>query len=296
MEQVREFFTREFDEVMLPDLKTGIRGMFTPNLDIVRETAFVEAVATAAIGSVVCSESSGRGFFYHLPNLLHEVATLLQPHNLPINTKVVLSGDAETGVVIVGTYGTITPKMWLGAMLQTADTEFPRSLTPRIEPFVQVAKLAVKLARLHNYAVNMDSTATTTGCFMDVGSTRSKYPIVKVKVLENNANHTVGGTGKKILAFTEKACGGVETKVHDQTGSGWRVVAGKSRVLVLGGDEAGDGERAAKEMCELVREHGVDEAGVWQGAERRFRERAAEEKLEQERAATEGAAAAAANE
>ena len=288
MEQVKEVFAREYDTVLLPDLKTGIGGTFPAGLQFVRDQSFVEAVAVAAKRSVVCNQSSVRAFLYHLPNLLHQIAErVCRACQLNTQTQIVLHGDAETGVVAVGRYGRITPAMWLGAELQTAETELPPAPTPRSSPFVRAATLAVQLAQLRGYVVDMDSTANTTGCFVDVGS-RSGHPIVKVRVKESNANHAAGGTGKKLLVFTEMAGGAVVTQVQVQTGSVWKV-RGKGRVL-----PGGVGVDKMQELCSLVKNNGMATAGVWAQEEKRFRARAAELKAERERAATEAAAAAAA--
>ena len=107
MEQIQEIFVREYDTGFLPDLQTGIGGGFTAGLQFVCDPSFVAAVAAAAKQSVVCNESSVRGFLYHLPNLIHEIAERLRPQQLSTQTPVVLRGDADTGLVIVDGYSVI---------------------------------------------------------------------------------------------------------------------------------------------------------------------------------------------
>lgn len=206
MEQVRDVFEREYEATMKADLESGVGSSFPSGLRFVREPSLSHAVAAAAQASQVCYESSVRGLLYHLPILLHHVSLCLRPFRERLqsgSSQVRLSGDPATGVVTVElehpfAVATIKPEQWLGMVRETVGTVLPTGATPRSSsPFVKAAKLAIQVVKLREYEVDMDSTANTSGCCMDITARKTRY-YVKVRVTERTA--TAGkGTGRKLL-------------------------------------------------------------------------------------------------
>ena len=137
MKQVQSLFEGEYEATMRADLESGVANSFPSGLRFVREASLSGAVAAAAQASQVCFESSERGFFYHLPNLLRQVCLRLHPvrEQLQRGDEVHLSGDPTTGVITVQhpfAATTITPEQWLGMVREMVATELPTGATPHL--------------------------------------------------------------------------------------------------------------------------------------------------------------------
>jgi hypothetical protein len=300
MEQVREALERYFDSDMLPDLLSGMGGLFPSGLVFERNESFGKAVAVAAKRSVVCAESGLRGLLYHLPLLLQAIDQTLQQHQGLRGSgngegtadRVDIRGDESTGVVVVQHRlgrAIVTPTQWLGSEVETAESQLPPTSTPRSSPWVEAAQLAIKIVELLGWQVDMDSTQTTSGCFMDVTNRHSMYS-TKVRVKKDNtANHADTGSKRMLLVLEMRPSGGAfKVKVQEQKGYAWEV-RGKGEVHAVG--EGGEVYAKMRELCTLVSDGvpGGMGGGKWEGEERKFRDRMAKVKKELEKEAVEAA-------
>lgn len=275
MEDIRDVFKREYESDMLPNLLSGIGGMFPKQMTFVTDDTFIDAVATAGQGSHVCGESSVSAFLHHLPNLLLEISNGLHGQGLNSNDQVFLRGVVDTGCVIVqhckGTK-TINPEDWIGRLMKTGDTELLPEETPRATPYIKAAKLAIELITMCGYDVDMASANATTGCFMDVTNRGSMYS-VKVRVKHQNTANHMNSPKKLLLVFELRGTGAMFVKVKPQRGSEWQAGSDLKKLAV---DEDDDKCSKMRELYEVVSGLGKFSGGStkWSDQEKRFRARA----------------------
>jgi hypothetical protein len=232
-----------------------------------------------------------RSLLSHLPKLLQAIVKNLTG-NISVGSSVTLTGDPDALIIFLqtgeGATFYITIQDWLGSQLQSIKTEFPTHPTPRSVVPVKVAKIVVKIVEMLGYEVQLDSTTTTTKCFMDLKFHTTKHQAtVNIRLFSDSSNHGKKSARRMLTLVIPKpdvssrcclstdACNlsqghaSCKYKLQDEEGYNFKA-KGKGDEFIVSEDEPV--HKLFRLLYQLIVKNDLGESGSWMKLERRFRE------------------------